>query len=129
MNYTYINNTENKYINKEDSIEISDNFNTDDKNEIVTKNIKNNNNNKKPEEKEENDLDYNIEKEHDELLIDSKLIEYKKKYSLNKNVWWPISLSYGGKKYYPSTHSSYLIKNTTTILKYFCVNNKLNTHY
>ena len=34
-----------------------------------------------------------------------------------------------GEKYYPATHSSYLIKNTTTILKYYCVNHKLNTPY
>jgi len=126
---TYINNTkfmniEDKYMNEEESIEMDNDSNTEEKNEILNKNI-----NKKQEEKEGGDTDLNIEEEHDNKLIASNFFEYKKKFSINRDVWWPINLSYGGKKYYPATHSSYLIKNSTTILKYFCVNHKLNTPY
>lgn len=48
---------------------------------------------------EENTIDISKEK----LLVDSKFVDYIKKYSSDKQVWWPIKLSYRGKKYYMNT--------------------------
>ena len=119
---TYINNTnflniEDKYINEEESIEIHDDSNDEIIKEADKKNKKNNNNIKITEKEER---DSNIEEEHDKLLIDSNFIEYRKKYSFNKSVWWPINLSYAEKKYYPATHSSYLKKNYYSIEIFLC---------
>ena len=69
------------------------------------------------------DLDENNEKENleEKLLINIDFIEYEKKYTNDKKVWWPIKLIYAGKKYYAANHSSYLKNNKVHLLYYYCV--------
>ena len=76
-----------------------------------------------PKEKEK----YNETKE--KFLLDSKFISYNKKFSTNKNTWWPVNVTYAGKKYYPASHSSYLNNEKKIKIYYYCVNHNLNTPY
>ena len=72
---------------------------------------------------EENTIDISKEK----LLVDSKFVDYIKKYSSDKQVWWPIKLSYGVKKYCSFSHITYLNYYNKKKLYYMCVNHLLNT--
>ncbi len=49
-----------------------------------------------------------------------------KKYLNNNKFWWPVKLSYEGKKYYIWTHNSYISKKTANTIFYFCNNHRIN---
>jgi uncharacterized protein with FMN-binding domain len=112
----------NEYLNESfDNEDILENNNNKKKIEtdIDIKNKIENNNDNDSENKELNDI----------YLIDPLFIEYTKKYSDYKNTWWPVKVTYGGKKYYVASHTSYLNNPKTNVLYYFCVNHRLNTPY
>ena len=58
--------------------------------------------------------------------LNDLMISYEKKYSLNKETWWPIKLYFGGKKYYPYSNEKYLENKNTKIIRYFYVNHRIS---
>lgn len=64
---------------------------------------------------------------NERLLINSSFLDYNKRYATNKAIWWPANVSYGWKKYYVSSHCSYINNPKKTKLYYNCVNHWLNT--
>lgn len=113
---TYIN--KNLLNNSDDSIDDSEvNNNIEEKSKLSCNNSDNN-------ETEENDN----ENLNEPQLLDNKFISYEKKYSLDLKIWWPIKLYYGRKKYYRSSNAKCLSNKTTTyIIRYYCVNHRINT--
>ena len=115
LNYDFIFNKEllfdtniNKNIKESDDY-IDDEFEDKDKevignNNAFNKHCKNNKDSHSDAEIEQN----NFCSSNERSLIDLTFIDYKKKYSNNNKTWWPVNVSYGGKKYYVSSHSSYL---------------------
>jgi len=43
-------------------------------------------------------------------LINDKLINYGKKYSTDKKIWWPFKGFYAGKKYYVTSNYNFFQK-------------------
>ena len=66
---------------------------------------------------------------NDIYLINQLFIEYKKKFSELKNTWWPVNVTYGGKKYYVASQTCYLNNPKTNIIYYFCFNHLFKSPY
>lgn len=61
--------------------------------------------------------------------IDELFVFYEKRYSdIKQKTWWPVNISYGGKKYYPSTRLERLKNPNVTKILYYCNNHNLNTN-
>lgn len=124
INYDFINNKtlvdtyiNNKLLNNsDDSIEDSEVNINEEESKLSCNNSDNN-------ETEENDN----ENLNEPQLLDNKFISYEKKYSLDHKIWWPIKLYYGWKKYYTSSNAKYLSNKSTNIIRYYCVNHRINT--
>jgi len=93
--------------------------------------LKNNNNiNSKLIDIEENkSFDNKSENINIREKINEIFVYYEKRYADTfSKIWWPVNISYGDKKYYPSTRLERLIGSTRKYNLYYCNNHLLNTN-